>query len=153
MGTEFLLGSAIFTLNVVVQSIAVMALVSFLVRRNRLGRLDGSFWLATSALGGAMMILFAAHLFQVGLWAWLFKWVGQFEDFETAFYHSAVNFSSLGYGDIVMQEEWRLLGAMEAGCGILMFGLSTGLGFAVINSMLRRQMAAAKSRDATDITP
>ena len=120
MGIELLLGSAIFALNVVVQVVAVMALVSFLVRRNRLGRLDGGFRFGTTALGGAMLILFAGHLFQIGLWAWLFKWLGQFEDFETAFYHSAVNFSSLGYGDIVMQEEWRLLGAMEAGGGILM---------------------------------
>lgn len=153
MGTELLLGSAIFTLNVVVQVIAVMALVSFLVRRNRLGRLDGSFWFATTALGGSMLILFAGHLFQVSLWAWLFKWLGQFEDFETAFYHSAVNFSSLGYGDIVMREEWRLLGAMEAGGGILMFGLSTGLGFAVINSILRRRMAEERSRQAPNPSP
>ena len=38
-----------------------------------------------------------------------------------------------------MPEEWRLLGALEAAGGILMFGLSTGLGFAVINSMFRRK--------------
>ena len=152
MGIELLLGSVIIALNVIVQVIAIMALVSFLVRRHRLARLTGSFWFGTYALAGTMLILFVGHLFQVGLWAWLFKWLGQFEDFETAFYHSAVNFSSLGYGDIVMQEEWRLLGALEAGGGILMFGLSTGLGFAVINMILRRGMLEAKGRHAPDTT-
>ena len=61
--------------------------------------------------------------------------LGQFEDFSTAFYHSAVNFSSLGYGDIVMSQHWRLLGALEAGNGVLMFGLSTGTIFSVMNRL------------------
>jgi len=150
MGMQLLLGSAVFTLNVAVQVVAVMALVKFLQRRHRLGKLDNNFWFASNALSGAMLILFAGHLFQVSLWAGLFKWLGQFEDFETAFYHSAVNFSSLGYGDIVMQDEWRLLGAMEAGGGILMFGLSTGLGFAVINMILRRPIVEDGSRKTSN---
>ena len=143
MGIELLLGSAVFALTVVVQIVAVMALVRFLQRRDRLGRLNSSFWYGTGALSGAMLIMFAGHLFQMGLWAVLFKWIGEFEDFKTAFYHSAVNFSSLGYGDIVMSSEWRLLGAMEAAGGILMFGVSTALGFAVINEIFRLSMAKA----------
>lgn len=137
MGIKLLLGAGVFALTVVVQVVAVMALVQFLKRRDRLGRLDFSLWYGTAALGGAMLIMFVGHLFQVALWAGLFKWIGEFEDFETAFYHSAVNFSSLGYGDIVMSSKWRLLGAMEATGGILMFGLSTALGFAVINGIFR----------------
>ena len=138
MVIELLLGSAIFALTVLVQVIAVMVLVQFLRRRARRDRLDSNVWYGTAALSGAMLIMFAGHLFQVGLWAGLFRWIGEFEDFETAFYHSAVNFSSLGYGDIVMSSEWRLLGALEAGGGILMFGLSTALGFAVINMFFQR---------------
>ncbi len=137
MGKELLLGSAIFMLTVVIQVVAVMALVGFLKRRDRLGRLDSSFWYGTAALSGAMLIMFAGHLCQVALWAWLFKWIGEFESFKTAFYHSAVNFSSLGYGDMVMSDRWRLLGALEAAGGILMFGLSTALGFAVISGIFR----------------
>ena len=86
-----------------------------------------------------MLILFVGHMFQAGVWAALFHRLGAFEEFETAFYHSAVNFTSLGYGDIVMPEELRLLGALEAAGGVLMFGLSAGVGFALINSMLQAQ--------------
>jgi hypothetical protein len=132
MGISLLLSAGIFSLSVGVQVIAIMALVRFLQRRHRLGRLDSSYWFGSGALSGAMLIMFAGHLLQVGLWATLFEWIGEFDDFESAFYHSAVNFSSLGYGDIVMSPKWRLLGAMEASGGILMFGLSTALGFAVI---------------------
>jgi len=141
MGIELLLGSALFALTVVVQVVAVMAMVRFLQRRDRLGRLDSSFWYGTAALSGAMLIMFVGHLVQVALWAGLFRWIGEFEDYKTAFYHSAVNFSSLGYGDIVMSDKWRLLGALEASGGIMMFGLSTALGFAVINGIFQLSKA------------
>lgn len=139
MTEKLILGSAVLVLMVVVQVSAVITLVRFLRRQDRLGRIDSSFGFSVWALAGTMLILFIGHLFQVGVWAALFRWGGAFPDFETAFYHSTVNFTSLGYGDIVMPEEWRLLGALEAAGGILMFGLSTGLGFAVINSMFRRK--------------
>ena len=144
MSNGLILGATVFVLTVVVQVIAVIALIRFLRRQDRLGRIDAKFWYATWTLVGAMLILFVGHMFQAGVWAVLFHQLGAFEEFETAFYHSAVNFSSLGYGDIVMPEELRLLGALEAAGGVLMFGLSTGVGFALINSMLQ----ATKEKNA-----
>ena len=49
-----------------------------------------------------------------------------------------MNFSSLGYGDITMSERWRLLGALEAGNGVLMFGLSTGTIFSVMTRLFNQ---------------
>jgi len=133
-----LIGSGIFTASVVIQVLAILGLLYFLRRRDRLGRFDESLRAATAALSGGMLILFVGHLLQVGLWAALFVQLGQFEEYATAFYHSMVNFSSLGYGDIVMSDRWRLLGAMEASSGILMFGLSTGVGLAVFSTLSKR---------------
>ena len=82
--------------------------------------------------------MFFGHLFQVAVWGLLFRMLGEFEDFATAFYHSMVNFASLGYGDIVMSEQWRLLGAIEASVGVLMFGLTAGVMISVIQSLFRR---------------
>jgi len=149
MGISILLGSGVFALGVVVQLIAIVALLRFLERRNRLDLLRGSLWTSVGAISGAMLIVFAGHLLQVGLWAGLFQSLGEFDNFETAFYHSAVNFSSLGYGDVVMSTRWRLLGAIEATSGILMFGISTGVGFAVINTLLRRAKEEADKIQAT----
>jgi hypothetical protein len=89
-----------------------------------------------------LSMLFLGHLAQVGLWALLFLYLGEFGDFMTAFYHSTVNFSSLGYGDIVMSEQWRLLGALEASSGVLMLGLSSGTLFAVMADFFSRHSAA-----------
>lgn len=138
MVIPLILGSAIFVATVAIQVVAVLGLVRFLQRRSRINKLHENLWVTTVALGGGMLIVFFGHLLQVALWAGLFMWLGEFETYATAFYHSTVNFSSLGYGDIVMSDKWRLLGAMEAAGGILMFGISTGLGLAVFKLVHNR---------------
>ena len=139
MTTPLLIGSGIFTATVVLQALAIMALLNFLRRRMRLNKFHENLWVATGALSGGMLIVFVGHLLQVGLWALLFVGLGEFESYASAFYHSMVNFTSLGYGDLVMSEDWRLLGAMEAAGGILMFGVSTGVGLAVVTALIQRR--------------
>src|SRR5262249_1377985 len=77
-----------------------------------------------------------AHLIEIGVWAVLFVMCGEFRDYGTAYYHSAVNYTTLGYGDIVMSPSWRLLGPLEGANGALMFGVSTGMIFAIIQLLL-----------------
>ena len=62
---------------------------------------------------------------------------GEFSAFAPACYHSAVNYTTLGYGDVVMSPTWRLLGPLEAADGMLMFGISTALIFAVIQHLIQ----------------
>jgi len=134
-----LIGSGIFTATVVIQALAIMALLDFLRRRMRLNKFHENLLVATGALSGGMLIVFVGHLLQVGLWALLFVGLGEFNSYASAFYHSMVNFTSLGYGDLVMSEDWRLLGAIEAAGGILMFGVSTGVGLAVVTALIQRR--------------
>lgn len=91
---------------------------------------------ATYVISMIMTMLFIGHMIQAAIWALLFDLLGEFDDFSTALYHSLVNFASLGYGDIVMSEDWRLLGAIEASTGVLMFGLSAGMIFSIMNFIL-----------------
>ena len=79
---------------------------------------------------------FAAHLVEIALWAVLLVVCGEFPGFANAFYHSAVNYSTLGYGDLLMTPSWRLLGPLEAANGALMFGFSTAMVFAVIQRLV-----------------
>ena len=139
MTIPLLIGSGIFTATVVIQALAIIALLDFLRRRMRLNKFHENLLVATGALSGGMLIVFVGHLVQVGLWALLFVGLGEFESYASAFYHSMVNFTSLGYGDLVMSEDWRLLGAMEAAGGILMFGVSTGVGLAIVTLLIQRR--------------
>ncbi len=81
-----------------------------------------------------IIILLAGHLAQMAVWAIAFVVAGEFETFAVAFYHSAVNYTTLGYGDIVMSPRWRLLGPQEAASGTLAFGWSTAV---IVTAVIR----------------
>ena len=81
------------------------------------------------------------------VWASLFLYLGEFSNFDSAFYHSVVDFTSLGYGDIVMSEEWRLLGGLEAANGILMFGLTTSTFMTVMIRLFGRHSKIFRARN------
>jgi len=83
-----------------------------------------------------------AHLVEIALWAALFVMCGEFKSLPTAYYHSAVNYTTLGYGDLIMTPSWKLLGPLEAGDGALMFGLSTARIFTIA-----QRLAHAKFSD------
>jgi hypothetical protein len=102
------------------------------------------FWGAAAFLGIALAALLTTAVAQIALWASAFMLCGEFADFDDAFYHSAVNFTTLGYGDIVMSRRWRLLGPLEAVNGSLMLGLSAAMLFAVLGQVTgtRRHQSA-----------
>ena len=60
---------------------------------------------------------------EIGTWAAVFEVCGEFPDFAAAFYSSAENYTTLGYGDVVMSAAWKLSGPLEAADGMLMFGV------------------------------
>ena len=84
-----------------------------------------------------MVLMMLSIIVQILLWGGLFYLLGEFEDYTTAAYHSGVNFTGLGYGDIVMSERWRPLGPLEAANGILMFGLSAAVMTAAIIEIIK----------------
>ena len=129
-------GLGVLVISVVIQVLAVLWMLRYLGHRMARGKLGQGLWGDVGALSTVMSVLFVGHLVQIGIWARLFLAIEEFPDYATAFYHSAVNFASLGYGDIVMSEEWRLLGALEAGNGVLMFGLSAAAMYALVIKLM-----------------
>jgi len=129
------LGSAMILLNLGIQVYAVYRVTLYFQRRDLAGKSGPTPRREMHALSVVMLFLFVGHILQFATWALLFMAVGEFESFATAFYHSTVNFTSLGYGDIVMSDAWRLLGGLEAANGVLMFGLTAGLVLSVLSSL------------------
>ena len=129
-----LIGSLALVINMAIQVVGIVIILTFLLRELGDQQSKSRYRTEIKVLGSLLLALFVGHLLQFAIWAILFVYLGEFTDFEVAFYHSVVNFTSLGYGDIVMSERWRLLGALEAANGILMFGLSAG---ALLSAMTR----------------
>lgn len=139
---SFMLGSITVIVTMSIQVVFVVMMVRYLLKiMKRDDWKAHGFGFDILVICTVLLTLFAGHLSQIVIWALLFIKLGEFNDFSTAVYHSAVNFSSLGYGDIVMSERWRLLGPLEAGNGVLMFGLSTG----AILSVMTQLFAVRKS--------
>ena len=89
------------------------------------------------ALLVAMVIMMLGNFLQIVIWGWLFYLLGEFPVFYEAVYHSGVNFTSLGYGDVVMSTDRKLLGPLEALNGILMLGLSSAALVAILQHLTR----------------
>jgi hypothetical protein len=70
----------------------------------------------------------------------LFIGLGEFNALYEAVYHSAVNFTSLGYGDVVMSARWKLLGPLEAANGVLMFGMTSAALMAILQQLIKIQL-------------
>lgn len=69
--------------------------------------------------------MLAALSAAVWIWALAFLYVGEFQTAEEAVYFSIVSFTTLGFGDVIISKEWRLLSGMLAANGFLLFSLAT----------------------------
>jgi hypothetical protein len=86
---------------------------------------------------GTATILMTAHMAEVLVWATTYVAVGSTPAGAGNVYFAFVNYTTLGYGDILPAKEWQLLGPMTAMNGILLFGWSTATIFEVLRASLR----------------
>ena len=121
---DLLFGLSTMIACLLLQSLLVVAAIRY-YRRHEHWLNNPSFWSSSVVMAGVMLLLLVGNMAQVALWALLFVLLEEFQQFSEAFYHSAVNFATLGYGDVVMSAEHKLLGPLEAINGALMIGVST----------------------------
>ena len=80
-----------------------------------------------TVVGSLVLMMFVACLVEAAVWGTIYVAVGAIEGFEPAMYFSMVTYTTLGYGDVVLEGQWRLLGSFEAANGIIMFGWTTAI--------------------------
>jgi hypothetical protein len=83
-------------------------------------------------------VIVALHLLQILLWAGFYRWTC-FRSWESAFYFSTTNYSTVGAGDLLLPPTWRTLGALESITGVLMCGLSASFLFALVIRLVHRE--------------
>jgi hypothetical protein len=116
---------------------ALGATLNFFRRETRLGRAGMKYLIDLTIVVLVISFAFMAHVVEVAVWAVLFMICGEFKEFGAAYYHSAINYTTLGYGDVIMSPSWKLLGPLEAADGSLMFGVSTAMIFAIILRLIQ----------------
>jgi len=131
MLVQIALGAGMIVVTTIIQGVFTLFGIEYL--RDHLDRHPARTMLrATLKLGVFVMWLFLATVTEVWAWALLYVGLGAMESFEKAVYFSTVTFTTLGFGDITLEEDWRLLSSFEAANGLLMFGWSTALVFIAV---------------------
>ena len=80
--------------------------------------------------------LMATHTFEVVIWAWIYKIVGAAPPGTPLVYFAFVNYTTLGYGEVLPLPEWQLLGPITAMNGVLLFGWSTAVIFEILRKTI-----------------
>ena len=97
--------------------------------------------ISKAAIVSAYVLIMALAAFtESALWAAFYVWVGALPDFSDAIYFSLVTFTTLGYGDVTLNDAWRMLAATQAATGILIFGWSTAVIVAVVQHAMHHEL-------------
>lgn len=122
---QLAIGTLVVIINVIVQAEMYSAFTSrFETIIHLLRRIFKRFANTAAIVTGALFVMLVQTV-NVWMWATVFYLGGAFTSFEPALYFSLVSFSTVGFGDITLGHEWRLLSGITAAAGFLSFGWST----------------------------
>jgi hypothetical protein len=148
MFIQIAVGSVLLVINIVMAAVAAMVLEEIILRTHP--------WLLREPHRPKLVLLLAGvslwvlGVVTIGVWVWALAYdqLGVFASMEEAVYFSLVAYSTLGLGDVVPAQEWRLLAGMEAANGFLNFGLLTALLIEGLRQVRLGQMEHRRGRGA-----
>ena len=132
---QLLVGFTISVCNIVIHALvmaAVVQVVQFATARHALRPMSH----LIAVMVATVSVLMAAHACEVIVWSLAYAVIDAAPAGADLVYFAFVNYTTLGYGDVVPLQRWRLIGPITAMNGVLLFGWST----AVIFEVLRRTM-------------
>jgi len=138
MLTQTLIGTILMLVTVIIHSIGTSIALRWIIAMHRNRPHRTSIVQRSLIVGAVVIIMFVATLFESSIWAWTYTFVDAISEFEKALYFSTVTYTTLGYGDIVLRDEWRLLSAIQAANGAIIFGWTTALIIIAIKDVSQR---------------
>ena len=131
MLAQFLVGGAVSACNIAIHAFVMTVVVRSAVATSKRHRRWPAWGLAAVMIV-TVLVLMAAHTAEVMVWAMAYRIVGATAAGTNLVYFAFVNYTTLGYGDVVPVAQWQLLGPTAAMNGILLFGWSTAVIFEVL---------------------
>ena len=124
---QFIIGFAII-LATILSHVGFMAIAESGLRREHIwpGKRAGPFRFAVLLIGMTLWLLVSITI-AVWLWALCLVLLDIFHDMETSVYFALVSFTTLGFGDITLSKDWRILSGLMAANGLIVFGLTTAI--------------------------
>jgi len=143
MLSNLLVAWSLTAVCVIVHAIGMTTLLRWV--NHVVARMRARFWFSTWMLVRTAGWIILLHLIEITIWAFFYAWGHGMPDLPSALYFSAVTYTTTGYGDLVLPNEWRLVGGVEALTGILMCGWSAAFFFAVVNRMNETRLKAKQT--------
>ncbi|MEO0983360.1 MAG: potassium channel family protein [Pseudomonadota bacterium] len=144
------LAALMVALTVVIHFAGIAALVALVRRRLVSHPKPATVLRQGGAVVAVVLALFGLHTIQIWLYAALYLALGEFETLEAALYFSTSAFTTVGFGDVYLDETWRLLSSIQSANGFLLIGWSTAYLVSIMNLIrdIDRDIAAMqRSRD------
>ncbi|GIQ77752.1 potassium channel family protein [Bradyrhizobium sp. RD5-C2] len=141
---QLIVGSAVSAINIVLHSLFTVGVIG-LLRNIALSAAGRSGLQLSGVMVAAALILMVAHTLEIMVWSLAYFVMSAVPAGSDLIYFAFVNYTTLGYGDVIPVKAWLLLGPMAAMNGILMFGWSTAVLFEVLQKTIERQAAPVKS--------
>lgn len=125
MSRQLVIGSIIIAITIAVQAEMFNLLSNRIEPLIRICRRLLRRFANTGVIIVAVLYILLVHTINVWLWASVYLLAGAFHEFEPALYFSLISFTTVGFGDITLGPDWRLLSGFTAANGFLTFGWST----------------------------
>ena len=135
MALQFLVGIVVSAMNIMVHALVTVGTLG-IARSAGLRPTEWPRFHLMAVMVGTAAALMVAHTLEVFVWALAYAIVDAAPADTNLMYFAFVNYTTLGYGDVIHVTRWLMLGPITAMNGMLLFGWST----AVIFEVLRRAM-------------
>ena len=133
MLSKLIIAWSLMALCVIVHAMGMTVLLRWV--SGWVARMGSRFWFSTWLLVRTAGWIILLHLVEISIWAFFYTWKHGMPDLQAALYFSAITYTTTGYGDLLLPNEWRLVGGIEPLTGILMCGWSSAFFFAVVTRM------------------
>jgi Ion channel len=145
---QLLFGGGISLINIALHAL-VMTIVIRVAQSAGARNKSRSSVLLIAVMIPTVSVLMLTHALEVIVWSLAYSIVDAAPAAANLVYFAFVNYTTLGYGDVVPVERWRLLGPMTAMNGVLLFGWSTAVIFEVLRKVLERLELSRQDRPPT----
>lgn len=140
---QIMIGTGVIFLSVLFGGVGVLLMEIGFLRSHR--------WLMREPHGPKLLVFMCAmavmilSIITLGVWTWAmtFWLLGLFTTLEEAVYFALVSYTTLGFGDVLLEREWRLLSGMAAANGLLNFGLLTAV---MVEALRQIRLGQAETR-------
>ncbi len=135
---DLFIGTVLICVTVTIHAIFLDVLIRWIEKTYNSARLLFKSHWKIPLLVSAVLGVFVAHIIQIWLWAIFYLLAGAIDTLEASLYFSTSTFTTVGFGDIVLNEQWRLVSAFQSANGFILFGWSTAFIFEIMSRLYER---------------